>query len=519
MKKIPYIEGTGKDARLIVDGKPFRALGGEIHNSSASSLKYMDEKVWPSVKLLGANSIVVPVYWECVEPQKGVYNFDLVDGVIEQARRENFKLTLLWFGLWKNGNSTYVPEWVKLDERFYYVKAANGRLIECVSPLCKEAVEADATAFAALMAHLKAFDGEENTVIMMQVENEIGVLGSSRDCGETANAAIQEQVPAAVADIFGKTGTWNEVFGSDADEYFMCYYYATAIEYIASKGKAEYPLPMYINSWLYQFPQEAGKYPSGGPVAERFDIWRPLTPSIDLYAPDIYVSHYRDTCDLYAQNGNPLFIPEVRSSIDALPFLYYAVGKHNAMGFNPFGCEDICASAAAGLDSGLMNALNIGMDALTTGSHVGAALRKGYTRVLAMDALIRKAHEENRIFSFLQYNDSGAVFEVDNWIVTVTYAGSFAFGAPSMPKKEGDPVAGGFIIYLGNGEFLFNAVSCTIAVTSKSSSGKTTFILRKEEGEFEDGEWIPGRILNGDEQMFMRLTMDTPIQRVKYFER
>jgi len=519
MKNIPFIDGKGRNAQLIVDSKPFRILGGEIHNSSASNLKYMEENVWPSMRLLGANSVVLPVYWECIEPEQGAFDFALVDGIIDQARKYGFRLTLLWFGLWKNGNSTYVPSWMKLDEKYFFVRAHDGHLIQCVSPLCAEAVEADARAFAALMAHLKEYDGDQNTVIMMQVENEIGVLGASRDCGVYANKLFSECVPDEICEIFGKSGSWTDVFGNDAEEYFMCYYYALAIEKIASRGKQEYPLPMYINCWLYQFPEEAGRYPSGGPIAERFDIWRPLTPSIDLYAPDIYVSHYRDICDQYADESNPLFIPEVRSSIDALPFLYYAIGKHNAIGFNPFGSEDICAKEAEKLDSSLMGELNIGIDALTTGMHVGKALNKGYRRILAMDDMIADAHREGRIFAFLQYNDQGKVFNVDGWTVTVTYAGSRAFGAPSMPREESAPVAGGYIIYLGNGEFVINAVSCTVAINAASSTGKTAFILRKEEGEYDNGKWIPGRILNGDEQMFMRFTMDTPLQRVKYYLR
>lgn len=98
---------------LYVDGKPYTALAGEIHNSSSSDLNYMKEKVWPYLRELNLNTVILPVSWELIEPKKGEFDFQLVDGIIEQAREENLRLVLLWFGLWKNGLSSYAPGWVK----------------------------------------------------------------------------------------------------------------------------------------------------------------------------------------------------------------------------------------------------------------------------------------------------------------------------------------------------------------------------------------------------------------------
>ena len=99
---------------FYANDKPFLMLAGEAHNSNSSSLSAM-EPVWEKAKQLALNSILLPVSWELVEPQEGEYDFALVDGLIKAARIRGFKLGLLWFGSWKNGQCTYAPEWVKTD--------------------------------------------------------------------------------------------------------------------------------------------------------------------------------------------------------------------------------------------------------------------------------------------------------------------------------------------------------------------------------------------------------------------
>ena len=153
MKQIPYI---AKDSRglwtLYVDEKPYLMLGGEIHNSSSSSLPYMKEKVWTGVEGLHLNTLIVPVAWETIEPEEGMFTFENPSGLIDQAREHGMRLVILWFGLWKNGESTYVPEWVKADtKRFIRACYPGGVPSETISPLCQEAVEADKRAFTKFM--------------------------------------------------------------------------------------------------------------------------------------------------------------------------------------------------------------------------------------------------------------------------------------------------------------------------------------------------------------------------------
>lgn len=247
-KELPEIrkDKLGR-AAFYVDGAPFIALAGELHNSSASSLRYMDETVWPALRPLHMNSVILPVAWESIEPEEGVFDFSLPDGLIAAARREGLRLILLWFGLWKNGMSTYVPGWVKRassgkDARFFRVRDGFGKPLDCISPFCAEAVGADAKAFRALMAHIAEIDGDR-TVIAVQVENEIGVLSAGRDYSEIAEKNYAQQIPSQIAAWYEVSGTWEEAFGIDGAEMMMAWQYAQAVEQIASQGKSVYPLP------------------------------------------------------------------------------------------------------------------------------------------------------------------------------------------------------------------------------------------------------------------------------------
>jgi beta-galactosidase GanA len=307
-------------------------LAGELHNSSASGLEYM-KPVWEKLEALHVNTAVGTVNWELVEPQEGKFDFSLVDAGIKDARTHHIRLVLIWFATWKNGASDYVPYWVKADPKRFPVmqrkpSQTGGRGfgarggIGSITPLCEAAMAADAKAFRALMRHIKEVD-PQHTVIMLQIENESGLLGESRDRSPMAESAWGKAVPAELMnylvrnkstllpemqEVWGRngyqtSGTWAEVFGTDewADEVFMA-------------------------------------WPSGGPVARVHDIWRAAAPALDLFAPDIYVQDFKGACNLYTRSGNPLFFPEAR---DVAGNLLWALGKHAAMGVSPFGIEDL----------------------------------------------------------------------------------------------------------------------------------------------------------------------------------
>ena len=130
----PHLERRGDATQLMVGGKPFLILGGELHNSSSSSVEYM-KPVWPRLAALHLNTVVPPVAWETIEPEEGKFDFNCVDGLLEGARENHLKLVILWFGAWKNTFSSYVPAWVKTNtERFPRVQISDGRDTERLSP-------------------------------------------------------------------------------------------------------------------------------------------------------------------------------------------------------------------------------------------------------------------------------------------------------------------------------------------------------------------------------------------------
>jgi len=217
-----------------------------------------------------SNTVLSAVHWELIEPQEGKFDFSLVDSQIRDAQTYNLRLIFLWFGSWKNGVSSYVPAWVKTNQaRFPRVQNKDGKGSEILSTLSSANRDADARAFAALMRHIKQAD-TRHRVVMMQVENEVGLGGNSRDMCEAANKAFAGAVPKELLDYIGShkdtlhpllrkaweaagsktSGTWEEVFGKAqfTDDIFMAWNYASYVGGVAAAGKAEYPLPMFVNN-------------------------------------------------------------------------------------------------------------------------------------------------------------------------------------------------------------------------------------------------------------------------------
>lgn len=494
MKQIPHLVSENGTATLYVNGAPYLALGGEIHNSSASNLEYMLAKVWPEVRKLNLNTVIAPVYWELIEPEQGTFDFTLVEGLIEQARAENIRLVLLWFGLWKNGKSSYVPSWVKRDSTTYFRACyADGSSSDTISPLCEAAVAADAAAFKRLMMYLKAFDEGTHTVIMIQVENEIGFLGSERDYSGAANAVFEAAIPSQVAEAYDVQGSWQQAFGVNAGEWFMAYHYALAVERIASEGSGQYPLPMFVNAWLEQYPWRPGTYPSGGPIAKVLRMWKLAAPTLCLYAPDIYLPGFAEVCSEYAQDGNPLFIPEARRDVSSATNVFYVLGKHDALGFAPFGVEGFFPEEdeSGGPDLNIMMALNIDFSGFIVNG-TGPYLAQSYKLLGGMLGLIQQYRGTGQMTGFLQHNDSGCLLSMTRYDVKLSY----------KRASDGKPPAGGLIIELSEDRFIVAGIGFSVELLPKQGVREKIGLIRVEEGTFEQGEWVRGRVLNGDEAAY-----------------
>jgi Domain of unknown function (DUF5597)/Beta-galactosidase len=354
--ELPRISKSGDSGQLIVGGKPYLILGGELGNSSAGTAAQADS-ILPRLVAIHVNTVLMPVAWEQIEPMEGTFDFSVLDHWIDVAREQHLHLVPLWFGSWKNGVSSYVPTWVKQDpKRFPRAESADGAVTETLSTLGTETLKADSTAFAGLMKHLKQKDENQQTVLMVQVENEVGYLGLGRDRSVKANELFEGPVPTQLMqgleqnrDLlspelrvhFNSAGkTWRAAFGDASDEVFMTWNYARYIEAVSEAGKREYPLPMYVNCQLPAPGERAGQYPSGGPHPYYLEVYRVTAPSVDFYSPDIYWPNFEYWIDRYRLKGNAVFVPEARMDGAAYNALY-AYGEARAFGFSPFGIDSV----------------------------------------------------------------------------------------------------------------------------------------------------------------------------------
>jgi hypothetical protein len=354
--ELPRISKSGDSGQLIVGGKPYLILGGELGNSSAGTAAQADG-ILPRLAAMHVNTVLMPVAWEQIEPVEGTFDFSILDHWIDVAREQHLHLVPLWFGSWKNGVSSYAPTWVKQDpKRFPRAESADGGPLETLSTLGVETMKADSAAFAAFMKHLKQKDENQQTVLMVQVENEVGYLGLGRDRSPMANRLFEGPVPAQLMQAlqknrdllspelrvqFNSSGKkWRDAFGEASDEAFMAWNYARYIQAVAEAGKHEYALPMYVNCQLPAPGERAGQYPSGGPHPYYLEVYRVTAPSLDFYSPDIYWSNFEYWIDRYRFNGNAVFVPEAR--MDAAPYnVLYAYGEAKAFGFCPFGIDSV----------------------------------------------------------------------------------------------------------------------------------------------------------------------------------
>ena len=329
---------------------PCPILGGELSNSAATSVADIDE-VMPRMRALGLNTVLVPAYWELMEPVEGQFDFTLIDRTIDVARQEHLHVVFLWFGVWKNSMSCYTPGWFKQDtKRFPRAMTAEGKQMEIASCFSDNVLQADLKAFSALMRHIREKDPQREVVIMMQIENEIGMLESARDHSPLAEKAYLKE-------------KWAERYGTDeyADEKFMALSYARYVEHLAKAAREIHDMPLYVNAAMNSRGRRPGEYPSAGPLAHLIDFWHEGAPSIDLLAPDIYDTGFKSWCAQYAmplrpQDGerstsgrllptgrknvkNRLFIPESRCCENSGVRALYAFGEHQAIGFSPFAID------------------------------------------------------------------------------------------------------------------------------------------------------------------------------------
>lgn len=357
-----FLQKQGTATQLVVHGMPFLILGGELGNSSAACPQDI-ERIFPKLKKMGLNTVLVPVYWDLTEPVEGQFDFTLTDKALQQARENDLKIVFLWFGAWKNSMSCYAPLWFKENHKKYpRAYTQSGKPLEIASAFSEAVYEADHHAFSQWMQHIATVDKEEGTVIMIQIENEIGMLEDARDYSREANKIFNAPVPAEFMTYLQKNkkalhpqmlkkwesqgckkqGYWQEVFGADiyTDEIFMAWHYAKYVEGLAQTARSIYNIPLYVNAAMNSRGRKPGEYPSAGPLAHLIDVWHCGAPSIDILAPDLYDNGFTDWVARYKLHNNPLFIPEIRLTDNNSVRAFYIFGEHDAIGISPFSIED-----------------------------------------------------------------------------------------------------------------------------------------------------------------------------------
>ena len=488
------VQQDGRHA-LLVDGAPFLMLAAEVNNSSG--WPGVLPRVWPAMEDMHANTVLIPVYWDQIEPQPGQFDFSVVDTLLAQAREHRLRLVLLWFATWKNGNQHYMPEWMKLDPaRYPHLVDKNGEPVDSPSPFATAALEADRRAFAAFMSHLKDVD-PQRTVVMVQVENEPGTWECARDYSPTAERLFAAPVPVAVLTAMKKPagGSWTEVFGPAGEVYFHAWHVASYVGQVAAAGKAVYPLPLYANAAQRDVmgPETAGNYGNGGPTDNVIPIWKAAAPALDMVSPDNYntdTAAYKQALRVYRRDDNALFVPETGGSPR---FFFFALGEQ-AIGFSPFGMDytkDHVVPEGTRPNDELLHPW-----ALTGTRKFVAPWAANYRLIEPMAREIARLNFEGRLQAVAE--EPGRVTETlafGEWEAVVSYG---VWARYARPAGNPHPIGSALVAQLADHQFLVAGFFSRVDFRPRQP-GKHRQFLRVEEGAYENGVFKVVRILNGDQ--------------------
>ncbi len=528
--QLPRLDKSRPAPIMMVDGKPFLILGGELHNSTGSD-KAALKNALKEIKSYHLNTVLGYAYWEMIEPVEGQYNFELVDELLKSAREENMKVVLVWFGSWKSTASSYVPEWVKTNpKRFPRYTLADGKTLEMLSAFSEENRNADAKAYVALMQHLKEVD-TQHTVIMTQVENEPGCFDNYRDMSPAGQKAWQSPMPAdmvnylkankgklfpalekAWADNGYKTkGTWEEVLGKSTDqgdykfyteELFMAYHYSKYLNYIAAEGRKKLDLPTFCNGWLYN---KRGFYPHGTINPHVLDAYRAGGTALDFYSPNVYTTDYDELFSNYTLGGNTLFIPE---SMLVPAGALYSIGAFNALGFAPFGIDgERTKSKENAVHLSILTATNktlSNMTGLITSHYNSSKMRGLYINATKKEHKIELGDYQITASSSTERGGFSLDFGKSLENVGKPQPASGTEAAPAAPAPFGSVPKGiGSAIVIQQGTDEFYVVGYGVKLNFRLKEGvkfEHLGFVSIDEGDFENEKFIPRKRWNGDEQ-------------------
>lgn len=503
---LPRLERRDGRHALLVDDAPFLILGAQANN--AVNYPTMLDTVWPVLDEIHANTLEIPVAWQQIEPVEGKFDFSYLDTLLKQARSHDKRLILLWFGTWKNTGYGYTPDWVKLDsKRFPRMKTKEGKDHDVLSPHGAQTLAADRTAFVKLMEYLRDHDAQ-NSVIMVQVENETGSYRVPRDYGPEGDRLFAKPIPEPLSRATGKRGTWARAFGDQADRAFNTWYMAAYVQEVARAGKAIKALPMYVNASLAgpSNVTDLTGVASGGPQQDVLDIWKAAAPSVDFQAPDIYDAKSANVVqylDKYSRTDNALMVPEIGNSLPFARYFYEAIGR-GAIGFAPFGMDR----------SGYFN-YPLGAKALD--DEIIGAFALPYAMVGSMMRDWARLSYAHPTWGRAKPDDGSAVSAImGNWKITGEWD-QWQFGmkewkafAAEPPPAAAEPVGGFALIQLSADEFLLIGDHVRVTFEPAPGSPPNAILLRVEEGRFEQGTWQMTRMWNGDQTDYGLNLTDRP---------
>lgn len=479
------LERHDNGAHLTVNGQPMLILGGELSNSAATCFDDID-RVMPEMKRIGLNTVLVPAQWDLIEPREGEYDFSLIGRAIDKARENQLRVVFLWFGAWKNSMSCYAPLWFKEDvKRFPRAVTATGKPMEIASAFSKNVLEADRRAFSKLMEYIKEKDKQQSTVIMVQVENEIGLLESARDYSPEATRLYNSDVPEellsyleshaktlhpytlkkltdsetlsgeskkTLSEKLKRGGTWGSLFGDDiyTEEMFMAYHYAKYVEQLAQSAQSIHDIPLYVNAALNSRGRKPGEYPSAGPLAHLTDMWRCAAPGISMLSPDIYDTGFKGWASQYDLPGNPLFIPESRCCENSGVRAMYTFGEHRAVGFCPFAIDQASPADQASV-SGSYAILNQLSPLLLGGKPNKQADKQTSNKGAANSSLVNLSAEKTWGLLFDKSDRERTITDGD---LVMTCNHFFTLPWDARAQADTWPEGGGIIVKLAENDYI-----------------------------------------------------------------
>ncbi len=456
---LPRIEQVGGQSRLLVDDQPYLILGVQWDCDSCFSPEEMNP-LFPQAARMGANTAVLPTYWREIEPFPGQYDFRIVNERIANTRASGMRAILLWFATWKNACPFYAPDDIRHDSQTYRrALDRNGQPTVSLCPTAEVTWKRDRDALIALMTYLRDHD-DEHTIIMIQIENESGLLGTDRCYCPECNARFEAE-------------RWKETWNENAAEAFSAACLARYIDRLAGEAKAIYNLPTYTNVWLAApVGSTPGSYPSGGALPHMLDHYRSQLQHLDFVAPDIYSSGYGDfsrLCRTYSANGNPLYIAEHSSSPigRAERNVFYAIGQFGAIGFDPWAIDSPFPEMYA---PPLVDPVGYewGPQAYW--------LRDSYVAIGRALTPIVEAQGSDRLFTFVQeMTESSTGWTASGCDLLISY-------------HDRDGASRGMVIQRGANEFLLIGVGFSVRFRQPNRD-EAIAVVSAEWGRFEGDQW------------------------------